>query len=104
MEYEALLVRLMAVKRLGIKRLKIFGDSELVVRQVGIYGVKNPILAIAYRAAVKRIMEHFASIEYKVISKNENKLADSLTTLATKSVLRKENDTSSGEITWFGLG
>ena len=104
MEYEALLVRLKVVIRLGIKRLKIFGDSELVGRQVeGVYGVKNSSLA-AYRVAVKRIMEHFTSIEYKMISKNENKLADSLATLATKSVLRKENDTSSGEITWFGLG
>ena len=88
-----MLVGLKDAKRLGIKRLKIFGDSELVVRQVeGVYGVKNPSLA-AYRAAVQRIMEHFTSIEYKVISKNENKLADSLATLATKSVLRKEKMT-----------
>ena len=92
-KYETLLVGLKDAKRLGIKRLKIFGDSELVVRQVeGVYGVKNPSLA-AYRAAVQRIMEHFTSIEYKVISKNENKLADSLATLATKSVLRKEKMT-----------
>ena len=33
-EYEALLVGLKATRRLGIKRLKTFGDSELVIRQV----------------------------------------------------------------------
>ena len=33
-EYEALLVGLKATRRLGIKRLKAFGDSELVIRQV----------------------------------------------------------------------
>ena len=31
-EYEALLVGLKAARRLGIKRLKIFGDSELIIR------------------------------------------------------------------------
>ena len=33
-EYEALLVELKATKRLGIKKLKIFGDSKLVIKQV----------------------------------------------------------------------
>ena len=31
-KYEALLVGLKAARRLGIKRLKIFGDSELIIR------------------------------------------------------------------------
>ena len=33
-EYEALLLGLKAAKRLGIKKLKEFGDSELVIKQV----------------------------------------------------------------------
>ena len=36
-------------------------------------------------------MEHFTFIEYKVVNRNENKLADSLATLAT--VLKKEKMT-----------
>ena len=41
-EYETLVVGLKASKRLGIKRLKVFGDSELVINQIeGTYGVKN---------------------------------------------------------------
>ena len=31
-EYEALLVGLKAARRLGIKRLKVFGDSRLVIK------------------------------------------------------------------------
>ena len=43
-------VGLKAAKRIGIKKLKISGDSELVIRQIeGTYRVKNPSLA-AYRA------------------------------------------------------
>ena len=37
---------------------------------------------------------HFTFIEYKVVNRGENKLADSLATLATKSVLKKEKMTS----------
>ena len=38
-------------------------------------------------------MEHFTFIEYKVVNRGENKLADSLATLANKSVLKKEKMT-----------
>ena len=62
-EYKALLVGLKATRWLGIKRLKVFGDFELVIKQVeGTYGVKNLNLA-AYRVAVQRIMEHFNFID-----------------------------------------
>ena len=39
---------------------------------------------------MQRIMEHFDFIEYRVVNKGENKLANSLATLATKFVLKKE--------------
>ncbi|XP_075674851.1 uncharacterized protein LOC142644050 [Castanea sativa] len=84
-KYEAFMVGLKVASRLEVKRLKVFGDSELVIRQVeGIHRVKNPSSA-AYRVAVQRNMEHFTFIKYKVVNKNENKLVDSLATLATKS-------------------
>ena len=88
-----MLVGLKAFRRLGIKRLKVFGDSELVIRQVeGTYRVKNSSLA-AYRVILQRIIEYFTFIEYKVVNRGENKLVDSLATLATKSVLKKEKMT-----------
>jgi len=92
-KYKALVVGLKATKRLGIKKLKVFWDSELVIKQIGgPYGVKNPSLA-TYRATVQDLMKHFTSIECKVINWNENKLANSLATLATKSMLKKEKMT-----------
>ena len=90
------MVGLKVAKRLGIKKLMVFGDSKLAIKQVrGTYGVKNPSLA-TYRAMVQRLMKHFTSIECKVVRRNENKLANSLATLATlttKSVLKKEKMT-----------
>ena len=51
-KYEALLVGLKAAKRHGIKKLKVFRDFKLVIKQVGgTYGVKNPTLA-TYKATV----------------------------------------------------
>ena len=92
-EYEALVTGLKAAKRLGIRKLKVFGDSELVIKQVeGDYEVKNPNLA-AYKTTVQELMKHFTSIECKVVNQNKNKLANSLATLATKSVLKKEKMT-----------
>ena len=54
--------------------------------------MRNPSLA-TYRATIQELMKHFVSIECKVISRNENKLADLLATLGTKSVLKKEKMT-----------
>ena len=46
-EYEALVVGLKATKKLGIKKLKVFGNFELVIKQTeGTYGVKNRSLAV----------------------------------------------------------
>ena len=54
--------------------------------------MKNPSL-VAYKIVVQDLMKYFTSRECKVINRNENKLADSLATLATKSVLNKEKMT-----------
>ena len=54
--------------------------------------MKNPSLA-TYKATTQELMKHFSSIECKVINWNKNKLANSLATLATKSVLKKEKMT-----------
>ena len=54
--------------------------------------MKNPSLA-AYRATMQDLEKHFTFIECKMINRNEDKLVDSLATLATKSVLKKEKMT-----------
>ena len=70
-EYKALVVGLKATKRLGIRMLKVFGDSELVIKQIkGTYGVKNPSLA-AYRATTQELMKHFTSIKMQICIKEK---------------------------------
>ncbi len=51
-EYQALLIGLEGVLRLGVKRLQIRSDSELLVRQLnGIYRVKDDRLKELYKRA-----------------------------------------------------
>ena len=58
--------------------------------------MKSPSLVV-YRATPPDLMKHFTSIDCKVINRNENKLVDSLATLATKYMLKKEKITLRAE-------
>ena len=65
-EYRALITAMEEAKKLGAKRIKIRGDSELVVRQMtGIYRVKHPDLIPLHRQA-KELLATFdeATIEH----------------------------------------
>ena len=81
-EYTALITAIEQARRLGARRIKIRGDSELVVRQMtGVYRVKHPDLIPLHRKA-KDLMAEFdaATIEHNYREKNE--LADRLGNLA----------------------
>ncbi len=81
-EYRALIIAMEEAKKLGATRIKIRGDSELVVRQMtGVYRVKHPDLIPLHRQA-KELFESFeaATIEHNYREKNE--LADTLGNMA----------------------
>src|SRR5205085_7025248 len=51
-EYRALITAMTEAERLGARKVKIRGDSELVVRQMtGVYRVKHPDLVPLFREA-----------------------------------------------------
>src|SRR5215213_3333869 len=51
-EYKALITALEKARELGMKRVKVLGDSELIVKQMrGEYRVKNPDLRVLYDEA-----------------------------------------------------
>ena len=77
-EYRALITVMEEAKKLGATKIKIRGDSELVVRQMtGVYKVKHPDLIPLYRQA-RALYDSFeeASIEHNY--RNKNELADEL--------------------------
>lgn len=81
-EYQALLIALEAAKEFNAKRIRIFLDSELVVRQIkGEYKVKNSSLLPLFDL-IKSLLSKFETFEVTHISRDKNNRADALANAA----------------------
>ena len=77
-EYTGLLIGMQAAIRLGIRKLVIRGDSQLVIRQMlGEYKVKSPGLLALYQQA-KTMGTNFESVIYQHVYRDQNARADAL--------------------------
>lgn len=77
-EYQALIFGLSEAVNLGGKNIRIFLDSQLIVRQVqGIYKVKNETLQPLF-AQVKKLLAEFDSYKINHVPRDQNKRADEL--------------------------
>jgi ribonuclease HI len=77
-EYQALVHALNLACQLNIHDLKIYSDSELIVRQInGSYKVKNERMK-RYHAQVMKMLSEMNSWSIKHIPRTKNKVADRL--------------------------
>jgi ribonuclease HI len=77
-EYTALLKALERAAELGGKRLIVYSDSELLVKQMnGEYRVKNPDLRVLYDRA-KELIEQFEHVTIRHVRREQNSRADEL--------------------------
>ena len=84
-EYEALLVGMAMVQRMGGKSIKIFSNSSLVVSQVrGEFEAKVERMQ-GYLSQVKCLQLKFDSFDLLHVPRSGNAHADSLAMLATSS-------------------
>ena len=82
-EYEALLLGLHLLRKLGARRIKVHGDSELIIRQVnGEYSAKHPRLRV-YRNDFMELLKTFDEFQLIFVPRNQNILANGLA-FATK--------------------
>nr|ABA97545.1 retrotransposon protein, putative, unclassified [Oryza sativa Japonica Group] len=82
-EYEGLLAGLRVASGLGIRRLLVLGDSQLVVNQVcKEYRCSDPQMD-AYVRQVRRMERHFDGIELRHVPRRDNAVADELSRLAS---------------------
>jgi ribonuclease HI len=96
-EYEALLLGLEGAKSLGIERLTVFGDSQLIVNQVN---GKNKVSNVSMKEYWKLVMPLKRSFKFITINhflREENKRADQLAnhamdTETTHQELRRFDD------------
>jgi len=81
-EYKALLAGMQRAVDLGIRKLRVRSDSELVVKQLkGLYKVKSPHLQDLYFTVVKTISS-FDKVIFQHVPREENKEADRMANLA----------------------
>ena len=84
-KYEALLMGIAMVQRMGGKSIKVFSDSRLVVSQVkGEFEVKDERMQ-GYLSQVRCLQSEFDSFDLLHIPRNGNAHANSLAMLATFS-------------------
>ena len=84
-EYQALLLGLDRLRGLGIGKVRIRLDSELVVRQIkGEYKVKNPRLAVLFRQALD-LLAGFETYDIAHVRREQNRAADALASAAAAS-------------------
>jgi ribonuclease HI len=81
-EYQALLHALRYALAQGARRVKVFSDSELVVRQIeGRYRVKHPDMQPLFREAVS-LLGRFEEASVEHVRREQNREADRLANLA----------------------
>jgi ribonuclease HI len=83
-EYEALVLGLEAARKLKIKNLEVYGDVELIIKQINRqYQAKNPRLRSYRNCAWDLIENFFSSVNVHYIPRTENQRADSLAKAAS---------------------
>jgi phosphoribosylglycinamide formyltransferase-1 len=91
-EYSALLRGLQRAKQLKAKRVTVFSDSELLVRQInGEYKVKNTTLQDLHSRSLA-LLEKFSSWKVKHITREKNKEADKLVNKAINLQADTQNE------------
>jgi ribonuclease HI len=86
-EYEALIFGLLLAFSMEVCSLRVYGDSQLIVRQVnGVYEVRKPEL-MPYCEAARKLMTKFKDIEIIHVPRSRNAPADALAKLAAALAL-----------------
>ena len=93
-EYTALVEGLQLATELGVKKLSVFSDSELMVKQMnGEYRVKNPELLELYNQA-KRLAALFETLTITHVRREQNARADAIGNDALDGKPRKRGNTA----------
>lgn len=77
-EYQALIHALRYARARGVRELRLFSDSELVVKQIGgQYRVKHPDMIPLHREAAA-LLRHFERASLRHVRREQNREADRL--------------------------
>ncbi|XP_062089003.1 uncharacterized protein LOC133795566 [Humulus lupulus] len=93
-EYEALIYGLELAREMGIQRLNVRGDSQLMIEQVaGNFDTKAPHLASLLQK-VTDLRSHFRQFELILVPREQNQKADALAKLASAGGCTRQSSIS----------
>ncbi|XP_062075770.1 uncharacterized protein LOC133779888 [Humulus lupulus] len=96
-EYEALIYGLELARDIGIKRLSVRGDSQLMIEQAaGNFDTKAPYLASLLQK-VTDLRSHFHQFELVQVSREQNQKADALAKLASAGECTRKSSISTSQ-------
>ena len=82
-EYEALILGLKLLKKLGARRISVHGDLELIIKQVNSeYIAKHPRLR-AYRNDAMDLLKTFVEYELVFVPRSQNAISNGLACMAS---------------------
>ena len=82
-KYEACILRLETALELGIRRMKIFGDSNLVIRQIQGDWKTIDVKLRPYHAYLELLVKRFNDLSYTHLPRAQNQFADAFANLAS---------------------
>ena len=92
-EYEACALGLKLALDMKVKNLTVYGDSDLIIRQMqDRWNTRDPKL-VPYNEYLKALVEQFEEVQFDYIPREKNQLADALATLAAMLDLEGEGET-----------
>lgn len=89
-EYEALIIGLVSTLRMRIQRLRVQGDSKLIIQQVNEESSLKEGALASYRTSVQKLTKLFFNIQFEHVPRLHNKHADALATLASKAEIKDD--------------
>ncbi|XP_039165194.1 uncharacterized protein LOC120291607 [Eucalyptus grandis] len=82
-EYEACILGLQVAIKMEVSKLKVFGDSSLIILQiVGKWGTRDAKL-VSYHDYLEDLVKEFDEISFEYLSMSHNQFADALATLSS---------------------
>ena len=94
-KYEACIMGLRATLGLGVKELKVYSDSALIISQIqNRWKIKEERL-MPYHECLQKEASKFSKIQYQYVLRMHNQIVDTLTTMASMMDGTKEDEARS---------
>ena len=92
-KYEAYIMGLQVALGLGVKELKVYRDSALIISQIqNRWNIKEERL-MPYHECLQKWVSKFSKIQYQYVPRMQNQIADALATMASMMDGPREDET-----------